>query len=91
MRQSWNFLLELKIQEFSLQLEQIYNMEESGLFSRMLPDKIFLNSSEKSAHGKKMWKDQLAFISTNSISTHKLPLQIVGKAKFQGIEECNFQ
>ncbi|KAJ8957831.1 hypothetical protein NQ318_001827 [Aromia moschata] len=63
------------IRENGLLPTQIYNADGSGLFWKILPDKIV-------GTGSKLSKEQLTFLAcTNSNSTHKLKLLVVGKSK----------
>lgn len=71
-----------KINEMGLQLEQIYNADESGLFWRILPNKTLAHSGEKSAPGRKISKERVTFMPcANAAGSHKLRLLVLGKAK----------
>ena len=63
--------------------ENVYNMDETGLFYRMIPKYTVLCAHEaKDARGTKPKKDRVTLIvCTNSTGTHKIPLLMVGKAK----------
>ncbi|XP_054737977.1 jerky protein homolog-like [Anastrepha obliqua] len=69
----------VKTQELSP--EQVYNMDETGLNIRMLPETTFLGSHEQSASGFKKNKERItvAFCS-NAAGTHKIPLFVIGKS-----------
>lgn len=63
----------------------IFNMDETGLFFKLLPSRSYITSAEniKSVRGTKAMraKDRItAFVCTNGIGT-KLPLAIIGKPK----------
>uniref|UniRef100_A0A2A4K1H2 HTH CENPB-type domain-containing protein n=1 Tax=Heliothis virescens TaxID=7102 RepID=A0A2A4K1H2_HELVI len=69
-----------KVEELGLLPDQIYNADESGLFWRLLPNKI--SSKEASAPGCKVGKDRITFMPcSNATGTHKLELLVIGKAK----------
>lgn len=71
-----------KIKELGLVPDQVYNADESGLFWKLLPQKTFVHSSEKSAPGRKLFKNRITFMPcANANGTHKLDLLTVGKAK----------
>lgn len=61
--------------------EQVYNMDETGLNFKMLPDKTFLSSQEKSGAGFKQNKDRITVgVCSNAAGTHKIPLFVIGKS-----------
>ncbi|CAH1992472.1 unnamed protein product [Acanthoscelides obtectus] len=47
--------------ELNLRMEQIYNADESGLYWKMLPEKTYAASFEKSAPGRKLEKQRITF------------------------------
>lgn len=62
--------------------EQVYNMDETGLNFKRLPDKTFATSSEKSAPGFKIHKERITVaLCSNSTGTHKLKPLVIGKAQ----------
>lgn len=64
-----------------LKPEQVYNMDETGLNFKMLPEKTFLGSHEKSAAGFKKNKERITVaVCSNAAGTHKIPLFVVGKS-----------
>ncbi|XP_025405713.1 jerky protein homolog-like [Sipha flava] len=74
--------LQRVINENNLDLEQIYNADESGLFWRMLPEHTLTSSHEKNAPGRKMIKARIIFMPcANASGTHKLPLLVIGTAQ----------
>lgn len=65
-----------------MDLEQIYNADESGLFWRMLPEHTLASSHEKNAPGRKIIKARITFMPCANVSgTHKLPLLVIGTAQ----------
>lgn len=64
--------------------ENIYNMDETGLFFCLLPRYSILLPSEDltSVRGKKASKERVSLIvCANSTGSHKLPCTMIGKAK----------
>lgn len=64
--------------------EFIYNMDETGLFYRVIPNFSVLLPSEKSdeVRGKKVPKDRVTIICcANATGTHKIPLTMIAKPK----------
>lgn len=71
-----------KVKELGLLCDQIYSADESCLFWRMLPNKIFISSKEASAPDRKESKDRITFMPcSNATGTHKLDLLLIGKTK----------
>lgn len=61
---------------------QIYNADETGLYWKILPDKTYVSSSEKTAPGLKQSKQRITFLGcTNASGSHKLTPLLIGKAK----------
>ena len=59
--------------------DDVYNMDETGLFYKMLPDRTYCLESEKNPHGTKIKKDRItAILCCNLSGTHKLPVAIIG-------------
>ncbi|KAH0815288.1 hypothetical protein GEV33_007503 [Tenebrio molitor] len=78
------FKLELKnkIQELNLTLDQLYNADETGLYWKLLPDRTFVSSTEKTAPGRKTEKQRITFFAcTNATGNHKVKPLVIGKAK----------
>ncbi|XP_066260464.1 jerky protein homolog-like [Euwallacea similis] len=70
------------IKELDLSMEQIYNADESGLYWKMLPEKTYAATFEKSAPGRKPEKQRITFLAcTNANGSHKIKPMIIGKAK----------
>ena len=64
--------------------ECVYNMDETGLFFRLLPRYTILMPSEgiNTTCGKKKSKDPVSLVvCTNATGTHKIPCTIIGKPK----------
>ena len=66
--------------------EHIYNIDETGLFFKLLPRRTYISASEdrKSLRGVKAMKakDRItALVCTNAMGTQKLPMAIIGTAK----------
>jgi hypothetical protein len=65
-------------------LENVYNMDETGLFFRLLPKYSLLMPDEdiSTTRGKKKSKDWVFLIvCANAIGTHKIPCTLIGKPK----------
>jgi hypothetical protein len=64
--------------------ENVYNMDETGLFFRLLPRYSILMSNKdiSSTRGKKKAKDRVSLIvCTNASGTHKIPCVMIRKPK----------
>jgi hypothetical protein len=64
--------------------ENVYNMDETGLFFCLLPRYSLLMPDEdiSTTRGKKKSKDRVSFIvCANAVGTHKIPYTLIGKAK----------
>ncbi len=64
--------------------KNVYNMDEIGLFFRLLPRYSILMSNEdiSSTRGKKKAKDRVSLIvCANASGTHKIPCVMIGKLK----------
>jgi len=64
--------------------ENVYNMDETGLFFRLLPKYSILmpNKDISSTKGKKKAKDRVSLIvCANASRTHKIPCVMIGKPK----------
>ncbi len=65
-------------------LENVYNMDETTLFFRLLPRCSLLMPNEdiSTTRGKKKSKDRVSLIvCTNAMGTHKIPYTLIGKPK----------
>jgi hypothetical protein len=64
--------------------ENVYNMDETGLFFRLLPRYSLLMPDEdiSTTRGKKKSKDRVSFIvCANAVGSHKIPCALIGKLK----------
>jgi len=64
--------------------ENVYNMDETGLFFCLLPRYSLLMPDEdiSTTRGKKKSKDQVSLIvCANAVGTHKIPCALIGKPK----------
>lgn len=69
------------VEEYELLPCQVFNIDETGLNYKMLPNKT-LASSNDSVAGTKLIKDRLTIAPcSNADGTHKLPLFVIGKSK----------
>lgn len=74
--------LRAKIDDMGISENQLYNADESGLYFRMLPQKTYVASQEKSAPGRKTAKERLTFMLTaNADGSHKVRPLVIGKSK----------
>ena len=65
--------------------ENVYNMDETGLFFRLLPKYTLLMPFEDvgSTRGKKRAKERVSLVvCANATGTHKIPCTLIGKPKF---------
>lgn len=75
-------LKELETQIETFNVENIYNMDETGLFYRMVPNYTLLMPDEdiSTARGKKVQKDRVTLsVCCNATGSHKIPLHMIGK------------
>ena len=64
--------------------ENVYNMDETGLFFRMLPRYTLLLPAEdlSTTRGKKKVKERVSLVvCVNACGTHKIPCSMIGKPK----------
>jgi len=60
--------------------EDLYNLDETALYWRVLPEKS-LNFKGEKCYGSKKSKDRITvLVGTNATGKHKLPLLVIGKA-----------
>ena len=68
--------------------EDVYNLDETGLFYKLKPDKTLDFKGHKCSGGKKS-KERLTVLVGASMTGEKLPLLVIGKAKnprcFKGV------
>eukprot|EP00984_Skeletonema_dohrnii_P031549 scaffold24154_cov78-Skeletonema_dohrnii-CCMP3373.AAC.1 len=66
-------------------LDHVYNMDETGLFFKCLPNRSYVKKEHyKNARGTKLMKAKdrtTVYVCTNASGTDKVPLSIIGKAK----------
>jgi len=65
-------------------LENVYNMDETGLFFRLLLkyNLLMLDEDISTIRGKKKSKDHVSLIvCANTVETHKIPCPLIGKQK----------
>ena len=68
-------------EEHSLTSEQVYNIDETGLNYKMLPNKTLAARNGPSITGCKLIKDRLTIAScSNAREKHKLELIVIGKS-----------
>jgi hypothetical protein len=67
------------IEREKLTPEQVYNIDETGLNYKLLPNKTFATPQEKSASGFKVNKERITVaLCSNATGTHKMPLFVIG-------------
>ena len=59
----------------------VFNVDETGLFWRLLPDKTLAFKHEKCHGGKKSKERITAMVCTNMDGSEKWPLLVIGKFK----------
>jgi hypothetical protein len=59
----------------------VFNVDETGLFSRMLPDKTFSFKGDKCHGGKKSKERITVVVCSNMDGSEKWPLYVIGKFK----------
>ena len=70
------------IEENQYNLDNIYNVNETGLYTKSLPKKTFVFGEEKEVDGFKESKERVTVMNcANATGTHKLPLLLIGKSK----------
>ena len=73
--------LQKVIEEKGLIPEQVYNVDETGLLWKCLPQRTLVSCREKSTPGFKKAKDRLTVLGcTNATGTHKLKPVLIGKS-----------
>lgn len=70
------------MEEEGLEMDGIYNADETGLFWRALPESSIVLPGEQKAYGYKSSKERVtAMVCANASGTHKVPMFIIGRAK----------
>jgi hypothetical protein len=65
-------------------LENVYNMDETGLFFYLLPryNLLMLDEDISTTRGKKKSKDRVSLVvCANTVGIHKIPCTLIGKSK----------
>ena len=66
----------------NINLENVYNADESGWNWRTLPERTMVHGDEKKADGNKKNKERLTVMfCANATGTHKITLLVIGKSK----------
>jgi hypothetical protein len=75
-------------------LENVYNMDETGLFFCLLPryNLLMLDEDISTIRGKKKSKDRVSFIvCAKAVGTHKIPCALISKLKAPAcIKDCQW-
>ncbi|GFY63252.1 HTH CENPB-type domain-containing protein [Trichonephila inaurata madagascariensis] len=62
--------------------DDVYNVEKTGVYWKILPRKSLASKRESIALGFKVSKERVtAMVRTNASGTHTLPLLVIGKSK----------
>lgn len=62
--------------------DAFYNVDETGLFYRMLPNKTLVSQEERVAPEYKKSKERVTVMACSNVTgTHKLKLALTGKSK----------
>ncbi|GBM02529.1 Jerky [Araneus ventricosus] len=70
------------IKKNNINLDQIYNADETGVYFRCLPTSTLTGPNEISAHGFKKNKERLTVLTcANATGSHKIKLLVIGKSK----------
>jgi hypothetical protein len=75
-----NFINDFKITRKNYQSENIFNLDESGLYYKMLPDRTVLYKKVEEK-GKKINKERLTILFAVSLAGEKRKILIIGKSK----------
>jgi len=77
-------MAEIRTQLEAYDPEQIYNMNETGLYFRFLPNRAYVSAgSRRRARGSKAMKDKdrvTLVLAVNATGSHKIPVAVIGKA-----------
>ena len=75
---------EIRVQLEAFDPEQIYNMDETGLYFRCLPNRAYVSAgSRRRARGSKAMKNKdrvTLVLAVNATGSHKIPVAVIGKA-----------
>jgi len=77
-------MAEIRTQLEAYDPEQIYNMDETGLYFRCLPNRAYVSAgNRRRARGSKAMKDKdrvTLVLAVNATGSHKIPVAVIGKA-----------
>lgn len=80
--ESFKTEFQTEITKKGLNHEQVYNVDESGLYWKSLPRSTSVLAGGKEAPGQKISKERLTlFPCSNAAETHKLWMSVIGKSK----------
>ncbi|XP_037823997.1 jerky protein homolog-like [Lucilia sericata] len=70
------------ILENNLPKDAIFNADETGLFWKVLPDKTYVHSGERSAPGRKISKERITvLVCSNASGSKKIKPLLIGKSR----------
>ena len=70
------------VEDNQYNLDNIYNADETGFYTKSLPKRTFVLHQEKEAAGFKESKKRVTLMNcANATGTHKLPLLLIGKSQ----------
>jgi hypothetical protein len=79
-----NDIAKLRVEINKYDVENVYNMDEMGLFYKLLPNRSYVKVKDhKNGRGLKMMKakDRVTlFIATNATGNDKVPIYLIGKS-----------
>jgi uncharacterized protein CbrC (UPF0167 family) len=77
------FLAELKrlLEEEGYHPKQVSNCDETGLFWKKMPNRMYIHKSAKQAPGFKAWKDRLTLVLCGNAAGHIIKPGVVYRAK----------
>lgn len=82
LRDTFKRKLQERISELGLSSDQLYNADQSGLFWKLLPERIDTSPFEKNPEGNKIEKHRITFLGcANRTGLHKLKLLVIGNTK----------
>ena len=84
MMAEWRVKFFALIEEHEVEPNCVYNADQTGLYHRKLPNRMYVNASEKNGYaGVKQMKDKdrLTLMVCTSAAGDKCPLSLVGKAQ----------
>lgn len=70
------------IKEHNIDLDNVYNADETGVYFRCLPTSTLAGPTEMSVHGFKKNKNRITILTcANATGSHKIKLLMIGKSK----------